>query len=346
MTKIPLNGRSYTDLFATQGGVSPVTTSGVQNSSSGGGFGTVPVAGNDSTGQFLINGQRESANGFYLNGASVQETIGQQAGIVPDLDSISQFRILSSNADAEYGGYSGGLINVVTKSGGTHFHGSLFEFLRNKNLDARGFYSPERPAFLQNHYGGTIGGPIKKDKLFFFGDYQGQRTVQGVETGVVSVPSLADRTGNFSDAVGTLTGSVNGSYLAQTLSKRLGYPVATREPFYTPGCTTGAQCVFPNAVIPQSAFALPATRMPQYIPKPASTRTSSHPGPKSGGLTTTKARCAWMPTRRGMEMCLSTILRTGTISTIPTPAASEVRRSRVPPAPTMRSRMVSIKWSS
>ena len=112
VTSIPLNGRSYTDLFATQVGVTPLTTSGAGNSTSGGGFGTVPVAGNADTGQFSINGQRESANGFTLNGVSVQETIGQQAGIIPNLDSISEFRILTSNADAEYGNYSGGLINV------------------------------------------------------------------------------------------------------------------------------------------------------------------------------------------------------------------------------------------
>jgi Carboxypeptidase regulatory-like domain len=118
VTSIPLNGRSYTDLFAMQVGVTPLTTSGAGNSTSGGGFGTVPVAGNGNTGQFSINGQRESANGFTLNGVSVQETIGQQAGIIPNLDSIAQFRILTSNADAEYGNYSGGLISVVTKSGG------------------------------------------------------------------------------------------------------------------------------------------------------------------------------------------------------------------------------------
>ena len=93
VTEVPLNGRSYTDLLATQVGVTPLTTSGAQNSSSGGGFGTVPVAGNGNTGQFSINGQREDPNGFYLNGASVQESIGQQAGILPNLDSISQFRI-------------------------------------------------------------------------------------------------------------------------------------------------------------------------------------------------------------------------------------------------------------
>src|ERR1700680_1576071 len=214
VAEVPLNGRSYTDLLATQAGVSPITTSGPSNSSSGGGFGTVPVAGNENTGQFSINGQRESANGFFLNGASVQESIGQQAGVIPNLDSIAEFRIISSNADAEYGGYSGGLINVVTKSGGDQFHGSVFEFLRNTDLDARGYFSPERSTFQQNQYGGTFGGPIKESKVFFFGDYQGQRTVEGIETGIVSVPSLLNRAGNFSDLItqnnpNPLPGSVN-----------------------------------------------------------------------------------------------------------------------------------------
>jgi len=118
VTDVPLNGRSYTDLFAIQGGVTPLTTGAATNSTSGGGFGTVPAAGNGNTGQFSIHGQRESANGFFLNGASVQETIGQQSGIIPNLDSIAEFRIITSNADAEYGSYSGGLIDVVTKTGG------------------------------------------------------------------------------------------------------------------------------------------------------------------------------------------------------------------------------------
>jgi len=179
VTEIPLNGRSYTDLFATQVGVTPLTTSGAGNSTSGGGFGTVPVAGATNTGQFSINGQREDANGFSLNGASVQEGIGQQAGIIPNLDSIAEFRILTSNTDAEYGNYSGGLINVVTKSGGNAFHGSVFEFLRNTDLDAKNYFSTQRSVFQQNQYGGTLGGPIKQNKLFFFGDYQGQRTKQG-----------------------------------------------------------------------------------------------------------------------------------------------------------------------
>ena len=272
VTEIPLNGRSYTDLFALLVGVTPITTSGAGNSTSGGGFGTVPVAGETNTGQFSINGQREDANGFSLNGASVQEGIGQQAGIIPNLDSIAEFRILTTNADAEYGNYSGGLINVVTKSGGNAFHGSVFEFLRNTALDAKSYFSAKRSIFQQNQYGGTFGGPIRRNKLFFFGDYQGQHTRQGQDTGVVAVPSLANRAGDFSDLItpnnpNPLPGTVNGDFLAQTLSKALGYPVTKYEPFYTPGCTANT-CVFPGAVIPQSAFALPATKMLPYIPSP------------------------------------------------------------------------------
>jgi hypothetical protein len=258
VTEIPLNGRSYTDLFATQAGVTPLTTSGAGNSTSGGGFGTVPVAGAANTGQFSINGQREDANGFSLNGANVQEGIGQQAGIIPNLDSIAEFRILTSNTDAEYGNYSGGLINVVTKSGGNAFHGSAFEFLRNTDLDAKNYFSTQRSVFQQNQYGGTLGGPIKENRLFFFGDYQGQRTKQGQDTGVVAVPSLANRGGNFSDSP-AFSGKVNGPFLAQTLSNVLGYRVTPGEPF---------SIVFPGNVIPQSAFAIPATKMLQYIPSP------------------------------------------------------------------------------
>jgi Carboxypeptidase regulatory-like domain len=255
---IPLNGRSYTDLLAVQAGVSPITTSGAGNTSSGGGFGTVPAAGEANTGQFSIHGQRESDNAYYLNGASVQETIGQQAGIIPNLDSIAEFRILSSNVDAEYGSFTGGIINVVTKSGTNNFHGNVFEFFRNTHLDARNYFSPERAAFHQNQYGGTFGGPIRKEKIFLFADYQGQRFIQGIETGIVNVPSMANRNGDFGSA-SAFTGTVNGPYLAQILTQRLGYPVTQGEPF--------AQ-VFPNGVLPQNAWGTAPTRMRQYIPKP------------------------------------------------------------------------------
>jgi Carboxypeptidase regulatory-like domain len=255
---IPLNGRSYTDLLAVQAGVSPVTTSGAANTSSGGGFGTVPAAGETNTGQFSIHGQRESDNAYYLNGASVQETIGQQAGIIPNLDSIAEFRILSSNVDAEYGSFTGGIINVVTKSGTNTFHGNVFEFFRNTHLDARNYFSPERAAFHQNQYGGTFGGPIRKERIFFFADYQGQRFIQGIETGIVSVPSMANRNGDFG-STSAFTGTVNGPYLAQVLTQRLGYQVTQGEPF--------AQ-IFPSGIIPQRAWGTAPQHMLQYIPEP------------------------------------------------------------------------------
>ena len=255
---IPLNGRSYTDLLAVQAGVVPITTSAAGNSSSGGGFGTVPAAGEANTGQFSIHGQRESDNAYYLNGASVQETIGQQAGIVPNLDSIAEFRILSSNVDAEYGSFTGGIINVVTKSGANNYHGDLFEFFRNTHLDARNYFSPERATFQQNQYGGTFGGPIEKDKIFFFADYQGERSVQGIETGLVSVPTMANRAGNFGSS-SAFTGIVNGPYLAQTLSNRLGYQVTQGEPYSR---------VFPNGIIPMRAWGAAPTKLLQYIPMP------------------------------------------------------------------------------
>ena len=96
------------------------------------------------------------------------------AAIIPNLDSIAEFRILTNNFDAEYGEFSGGQISVVTKSGTNAFHGDLFEFLRNTDLDAKNFFSPNRGVFQQNQFGGTVGGPIVKNKAFFFADYKGR----------------------------------------------------------------------------------------------------------------------------------------------------------------------------
>jgi hypothetical protein len=149
-------------------------------------------------------------------------------GVVPNLDSIEEFRLLTNNFDPEYGNYNGGIVNVVTKSGSDAFHGNMFEFFRNTNLDARNYFSPERAEFNQNQPGGTVGGPLVRGKVFFFGDYQATRTTQGIETGNISVPSLLNRSGNFSDIAGDLDGVVNGPYFANVLSQRLGYDGAVR----------------------------------------------------------------------------------------------------------------------
>jgi hypothetical protein len=264
ITSVPLNGRSYTDLLALQPGVSPYYNVAVG--------GDRPTSGDiENSGNEAMNGQRETSNGYMVNGANVEEGRNNGAAIIPNLDSIAEFRIITNNFDAEYGNYSGGQVNVVTKSGANSFHGDAFDFVRNTSFDSRNFYSPAIGTFHQNQFGGTFGGPIKRNKAFFFVDYQGTRMVQGEATGEIPVPSVQDRAGDFSDQAGSLTGSVVGSNWANILSKELGYTVSAGppgEPYYTPGCTSSSQCVFPNAVIPQSAWASPTPHLLPYIQPP------------------------------------------------------------------------------
>src|ERR1700679_3507878 len=277
MTEVPLNNRSYTDLLALQPGVAPVTSI-TSDTVQDVGASALSPSGDLNPGTISINGQREFANSFVVNGSDVEEDVNMGAAIVPNLDSIAEFRILTSNFDAEYGEFSGGQINVVTKSGTNAFHGSGFEFLRNTDLDARNYFSPTRGAFDQNQFGGTLGGPIRKNQVFFFADYQGTRSTQGIDTGQIPVPSLQDRTGNLSDLASSFTTvdqngnqvptTVSGPYWANQLSQKLGYGVTAGEPFYFPGCSPPAQCVLPNAMIPQKAWSAPAANLLQYIPAP------------------------------------------------------------------------------
>lgn len=268
MTQVALNGRSYTDLLALQPGIVPMSTQTAQSVVMAGASVQIAPSGGLNAGNQSISGQREDANGFLVNGGDVKELMNGGTAIIPDLDSIAEFRVLTNNFDAEYGNYSGGIVNVVTKSGSNQFHGSAFEFLRNTDLDARNFFSPERGIYRQNQFGGTVGGPIKKNKVFFFLDYQGTRNFQGLDSGLIQVPTLAERQGNFSDAASTLTGSVSGPYIANLLQQKLGYTVTANEPYYTPGCGSSSQCVFPGAIIPQSVWSAPTNHLLQYIPLP------------------------------------------------------------------------------
>ena len=247
ITSVPLNGRSYIDLLKLQPGVSPYSHS--QDSSTSG-VGATQVSGDLDNGQQSVNGGRTGSNAFMVNGANAEEGVHNGAAMIPNLDSIAQFRIITNNFDAEYGNYSGGQINVVTKSGTNQYHGTVFDFLRNTDLDARNYYSPTRGVFIQNQFGGTVGGPIRKNKIFWFADYQGTRQILG-QTQSYPVPSDADRTGDLTDQASSLTGTVVGAGWANTLSQTLGYPVTQGENYYTPGCADTGTCVFPNAVIPQ-----------------------------------------------------------------------------------------------
>src|SRR5580698_306585 len=267
MTMVPLDGRSYTDLLSLQPGVAPATSI-TSNTVQDVGASALSPSGDLNPGTVSINGQREFANAFMVNGSDVEEDVNMGTAIIPNLDSIAEFRILTNNFDAQYGEFSGGQINVITKSGSNQFHGNVFEFLRNTDLDARNYFSPTRGAFIQNQFGGTFGGPIRRNGIFFFSDYQGTRQRQGIDTGLIPVPSTQDRSGNLSDLAGSFAGTASGPAWANTLSQSLGYPVSQGEPYYFPGCADTTACVLPTLQIPSTAWTVPAQRLLQYIPAP------------------------------------------------------------------------------
>jgi hypothetical protein len=287
MVGLPLNGRSFIDLMGLQAGVVPVTSS-VANTDR-------PISGELDSGAFSVDGSRETGNGFLVNGGDVEESKNNGATISPTLESIQEFRVLTNSFDAEYGRFAGGIVNVITKSGTNTLHGSLFEFLRNERLNARNFFDYDQTniatgqqipdsalgEFTRNQFGGVVGGPILKNRLFFFTDYQGWREIQGVTQGAVFVPTPAERMGEFSDTAITgfpsLTGIVKGENisgghtLSDVLTTRLGYTVSAGEPFWTPGCNSTAVvggCVFPNQIIPQSAWGPVATGTLKFIASP------------------------------------------------------------------------------
>ena len=264
---LPVNGRSFTDLLALNPGVVPAS-SAQPNAVVMSGVASIPPSGDLDIGALSVSGQRETANAFRVNGANVQEDVNMGVAIVPALDSIGSLEVLTSSFDARLGNQSGGQIFVETRSGEARTHGSVYEYFRNTVLDARNYFSLDRAPFHQNQFGGTLGGPVPYvSKLFFFADYQGTRQTQGLDTGLIAVPTAAERSGNLLDQAAVLTGKVSGGYFAQQLTARLGYTVQQGEPYYAPGCTA-ADCVFPGGVIPPGAFSPPAQHLLRYIPLP------------------------------------------------------------------------------
>jgi len=291
MLSLPLNGRSYIDLLGLQAGVVPVTSGSMQQDR--------PVSGILSSGNLSVNGQRETANAFLVNGGDVSEGRNLGAGLIPNLDSIEEFRLITNSFDAEYGKFSGAVMNAITKSGTNGIHGDVFEFVRNDKFDAKNFFDQSKGELRRNQFGYAVGGPFRKNKLFWFTDYQGTRQTVGASTGVVTLPTSDQRNGNFGtgafvdsnsghamvvQSAPCPTGATCGPNWAQILSQRLGKTVTAGEPYAaievpapTPtdpnaftiqSCNDPAQCVFPGGVIPQSAFAAPATKLLPYIPLP------------------------------------------------------------------------------
>jgi hypothetical protein len=267
MLALPLNGRSYIDLLGLQAGVAPQTSGSIQQDR--------PVSGGLNPGNISVNGQRETANAFLVNGADVSEGRNLGAGLVPNLDSVEEFRLITNSFDAEYGKFSGAVMNAITKQGSNGIHGDVFEFLRNDKLDAKNFFTSSKSELRRNQFGYAVGGPFWKNKLFWFTDYQGTRQVQGAETGRVTVLSDDQRQGRFDPT--TLSGTIDGDYWAQVLSQRLGYTVTNGEAYSYVGCTntnagSATGCVFPvdpstgSAAIPQAAWSAPAVNILPFIP--------------------------------------------------------------------------------
>ncbi len=186
-TQLPLNQRDVYQLLQLQPGVQSQ-------------LGNDLFYGSDRAGVVTVNGGRGRSNNYTVNGGDGNDLFANLPAVEPSPDSIEEFRVISNSFDAEYGRNSGAVVNVVTKSGTNDFHGSFYEFFRNDVLNTHPFsFSPSpKPAFKQNQFGGTLGGPIKKDKTFFFASYEGRRIVQGIVSQPVTVPTAADVNGDFS----------------------------------------------------------------------------------------------------------------------------------------------------
>lgn len=172
---------------------------------------------------FSVSGQRSESLTFLLDGGNNTDFLGNNIVVSPNPDAVDEFKILTNNYDAQYGRTSGGIVNQITRSGTNDFHGTAFEFLRNDVLNARDFFLPEsqpKQPFKRNVFGATIGGPIRKDKTFFFLAYQGARRREGDTSEQLTVLTPAERTGNFAD----ICPSFNSGGICSDLSEQLVNP--------------------------------------------------------------------------------------------------------------------------
>ena len=155
---------------------------------------------------FSVSGQRSESMTFLIDGSDNNDFLGNNMVVDPNPDAVAEFKILTNNYEAEYGRTSGGIVNQVIKSGSNAVHGTLFDYFRNTALDASDYFLQQAPIFKYNLFGGSVGLPIKKDKMFFFASYQGARRREGQNPGVLTVLSAAERTGDFSELY---TGQIN-----------------------------------------------------------------------------------------------------------------------------------------
>jgi hypothetical protein len=266
VSELPLNSRDAYQFLQLQPGV--MSTVGSSNS---------VVYGSDRPGAVSVNGGRGRSNNFSVNGGDANDQFVNLPTVQPSPDSIQEFRVLTNTFDAEYGRNSGSVVNVVTKSGTNNIHGNLYEFFRNTVLNAHPYCFTavqgipcDKPKFNQNQFGGTLGGPIKKDRTFFFTSYEGRRIRQGIPSPLVFVPTASERpsaTQPFADFssespfAGTLTN-------AFALNQR---PNCTTAAGSAPNIPDGLpySAVFPGNIIPLGCLDSTAVDLLQYVPTPA-----------------------------------------------------------------------------
>lgn len=184
---LPLNGRNFSQLGLLQPGVVPLTP------------GLIYAGGSLRAGQaYAVNGQRPESNNFLIDGANNSNGVDGGFILKPPVDAIAEFRIITHSANAEFGNALGSTTNIITRSGTNQIHGALWEFLRNDAMDATNYFALTKDPLKQNQFGATVGAPIRRNRTFVFGYYEGFRNRQG-ETQLATVPSTAERGGDFSE---------------------------------------------------------------------------------------------------------------------------------------------------
>ncbi len=265
VNELPLNARDTYQFLQLQPGVQS------QLGSSGGTF-----YGSDNAGAVSVNGGRSRANNFSVNGGDANDQFVNLPTIQPTPDAIDEFRVISNTFDAEYGRNSGAVVNVITKSGTNQWHGNLYEYFRNTVLNGQGYFNTVKPQENQNQFGGTFGGPIIKDRTFFFVSYEGRRVRQGISGETVAVPTPAERTGDFS-AGGSFSGGIADQFAAQALDGRPGCDTAVglgqggiNDAYVNGGYSVQNplpwSTVFPTNVIPANCQDPVAIDMLRFVP--------------------------------------------------------------------------------
>jgi len=245
VSKLPLKARDTYELLQLQPGVESTVGANL-------------FYGSSQPGVVSVSGGRARSNDYNVNGAHAAELFVNAPSIQPSPDSIHEFRVISHNYDAELGRNSASVLNVVTKSGTDNFHGVAYDFLRNDALNARGYFDPAKNAFRQNEFGGTLGGPLRKNKTFFFSSYEARRVTMGVTSPVISLPTTRERAGDFSTGP-AFAGTLTDATVAQVLNSRSGCatavanaggaPIAANTPYASifSGNKIPAQCFDPTA---------------------------------------------------------------------------------------------------